>query len=182
MFRTFIIGAAVTVSATIAFAPTDANAQRYRDGYSRYDGYRDGYRGNRDGRRYEGRRYRGRDYRPYRSRYYRPRTRVNVYYGYPGYYGSSYGYGYPGYGGYYGGGYGSYYGGGYYPSRSRYRYRCGDGTTGAIVGGAAGALLGREIGRDGRRGYRRGRGSGTTGAIVGGAIGALVGREADRGC
>lgn len=66
-----------------------------------------------------------------------------------------------------------------------YRGRCGDGTTGAIVGGAAGALLGREIARDGgrysRRSYRRG-GSGTVGAIVGGAVGALVGREIDRSC
>ena len=66
---------------------------------------------------------------------------------------------------------------GYYGGRG---YRCGSGTTGAIVGGAAGALIGREIGRDGR-GYRyRGRNSGTTGAIIGGAIGALIGREATR--
>ena len=58
----------------------------------------------------------------------------------------------------------------------------GDGTTGAIVGGASGALIGREIGRDGRgyRGRYRGRGSGTTGAIIGGALGALIGREATR--
>lgn len=88
---------------------------------------------------------------------------------------------------------GDYYGGhrGYhgrrYYSRGYYgrRYRCGDGTTGAIIGGATGALLGREVGRSGRRygryGYRRG-GDGTTGAIIGGAIGALVGREIDRGC
>lgn len=57
--------------------------------------------------------------------------------------------------------------------------RC-SGTTGAIVGGVAGALLGREVGRSGDRnsyyGYGRG-GSGTTGAIVGGAVGALVGNE-----
>ena len=45
MFRTFMLGAAVTVGATIALAPTAASAQSYRDGYySRYDGYRDGYR------------------------------------------------------------------------------------------------------------------------------------------
>jgi hypothetical protein len=67
--------------------------------------------------------------------------------------------------------------------RSRYGYGrgygCDDGTSGAIVGGTACALIGREIGRDGR-GYRRGRNSGATGAIIGGAIGALVGREASR--
>jgi hypothetical protein len=105
MFRTFILGAAMTLSATVAFAPTDASAQRYRDGYhGRHDGYR-------DGRRYRDHRgYRG-DYRRYRGRYYRPRTRVNVYYGYPAY---GYGYGYPGYYDY--GYYPDYYGRGYYRS------------------------------------------------------------------
>lgn len=73
---------------------------------------------------------------------------------------------------------GSY--GGYDDRRYYGRGRCGEGTTGAIVGGAAGALVGREIARDGRR-YRN-RGSGTVGAIVGGAVGALVGREIDRSC
>lgn len=56
--------------------------------------------------------------------------------------------------------------------------RC-SGTTGAIIGGVAGALLGRQVTRGGRNsyyGYRRG-GNGTTGAIVGGAVGALVGNE-----
>ena len=47
-----------------------------------------------------------------------------------------------------------------------------DGTTGLIVGGAAGALLGREI---------AGRGDRTLGAILGAAGGALLGREIDRG-
>jgi hypothetical protein len=98
------------------------------------------------------------------------------------------------YGGYYGqayydrgyydrGYYDQGYGNGYY-GRPSYRHRCGSGTTGAIVGGAAGALLGREIGRSGRRGYygyRRG-GSGTTGAILGGVAGALLGREVGRSC
>ena len=153
MFRTFILGAAVTVSATIAFAPTEASAQsRYRDGYyGRSDGYRDGYRDSyrsRDGyRRYrDDRGYRG-DYRRYRSRYYRPRTSINVYYGgYPSY-GYGYGYAYPSYGYGYGGYYPSYggYYDGYYPRRGYYRrsrYRCGDGTTGAI-----GALVGREASR-----------------------------------
>jgi len=47
-----------------------------------------------------------------------------------------------------------------------------NGTTGLIVGGAAGALLGREI--DG--GYNR-----TLGTVLGAAGGALLGREIDRG-
>jgi hypothetical protein len=70
----------------------------------------------------------------------------------------------------------------YYGRRHR---RCGSGTTGAIIGGAAGALLGREVGRGGgsRYGYyRHRRGGGTTGAILGGAVGALVGREIGRSC
>ena len=91
MFRTFILGAAVTVSATVALAPAEASAQsRYRDGYSsRYDGYR-GYR---DGRRYDG----YRDGRRYRDSYrvpqpLSPADSINVYYGgYPTY---GYGYGY----------------------------------------------------------------------------------------
>ena len=47
-----------------------------------------------------------------------------------------------------------------------------DGTTGLIIGGAVGALLGREI--DG--GYNR-----ATGTILGGAAGALLGRSIERG-
>jgi outer membrane lipoprotein SlyB len=65
------------------------------------------------------------------------------------------------------------YGNRYY-GRSSVRYngrRC-SGTTGTIVGGVAGALLGRTITRDRYRGR-----SGTTGAILGGAIGALAGRS-----
>jgi hypothetical protein len=66
---------------------------------------------------------------------------------------------------------------GYYGNRNYNGRRC-SGTTGTIVGGVAGALLGREISRNGSR-YRRG-GSGTTGAILGGAIGALAGRAVDK--
>lgn len=55
----------------------------------------------------------------------------------------------------------------------RYYCRRKDGTTGLLIGGAAGALLGREIA--GRRGDR------TLGAILGAAGGALLGREIDRG-
>jgi hypothetical protein len=54
----------------------------------------------------------------------------------------------------------------------RYRCRRPDGTTGLIVGGAAGALLGRAL--DGGR-------SRTVGTLVGGAAGALLGREIERG-
>ncbi len=54
----------------------------------------------------------------------------------------------------------------------RYYCRRGNGTTGLIIGAAAGALLGREL--DGGR-------SRTLGTILGGAGGALLGREIDRG-
>jgi hypothetical protein len=50
--------------------------------------------------------------------------------------------------------------------------RRSNGTTGLIVGGAAGALIGREI--DGGRDR-------TTGTILGAAVGALLGREIQRG-
>lgn len=53
----------------------------------------------------------------------------------------------------------------------RYYCRKQNGTTGLIIGGAAGALLGREI--DG--GYNR-----TLGTVLGAAGGALLGREIDR--
>jgi hypothetical protein len=89
--------------------------------------------------------------------------------------------------GYYGGG--DYYGRDYYRDRVRYdepvyrntrtwrggdgRYYCrrSDGTTGLLIGGVAGALLGREV-----AGYRGDR---TAGAIIGGAIGALAGKAID---
>ena len=54
----------------------------------------------------------------------------------------------------------------------RYYCRRSNGTTGLLIGGAAGALLGREI---------AGRGDRTLGAILGAAGGALLGREIDRG-
>ena len=49
--------------------------------------------------------------------------------------------------------------------------RRANGTVGMIVGGAGGALIGREI---------AGRGDRTVGAVIGGAAGALVGREVAR--
>jgi outer membrane lipoprotein SlyB len=64
-----------------------------------------------------------------------------------------------------------------YYGRSNVRYkgrRC-KGTTGMIVGGVGGALLGRTITRDRYRGR-----SGTTGTILGGAIGALAGRAVQK--
>lgn len=63
----------------------------------------------------------------------------------------------------------------YYGDRHYNGRRC-SGTTGTIVGGVAGALLGRQIDRGGRGRWGR-RDSGTTGAIIGGAIGALAGRS-----
>lgn len=66
---------------------------------------------------------------------------------------------------------------GYYGRNNAYygrNQRCGSGTTGTIIGGVAGALLGREVTRSNNR--WGGGNSGTTGAIVGGALGALAGR------
>ena len=57
-------------------------------------------------------------------------------------------------------------------NNGRYYCRKKDGTTGLIIGGAVGALLGREI--DG--GYNR-----SLGTILGAAGGALLGRELARG-
>lgn len=53
------------------------------------------------------------------------------------------------------------------------RYYCkkGNGTTGLLIGGAAGALAGRAIDSHGNR---------TTGTVLGAAAGALLGREVDR--
>jgi outer membrane lipoprotein SlyB len=53
------------------------------------------------------------------------------------------------------------------------RYYCkrSNGTTGLLIGGAAGALVGRAIDTQGSR---------TTGTILGAAAGALLGREVDR--
>jgi hypothetical protein len=51
--------------------------------------------------------------------------------------------------------------------------RRSDGTVGLVVGGAAGALIGRDIA--GRRGDR------TLGTVLGAAAGALIGRAVDQG-
>jgi outer membrane lipoprotein SlyB len=68
---------------------------------------------------------------------------------------------------------GGYYNGPTWRGRDgRTHCRKSNGTTGLIVGGAAGALIGREV--DGGRNR-------TTGTIVGAALGALLGREVQRG-
>jgi len=56
-------------------------------------------------------------------------------------------------------------------SQGRYRCRRKNGTTGLLIGGAAGALAGRAIDS---------RGSRATGTILGAAAGALLGREIDK--
>lgn len=54
----------------------------------------------------------------------------------------------------------------------RYYCRRQNGTTGLLIGGAAGALLGREVDQRGDR---------TMGTVLGAVGGALLGREIDRG-
>ncbi|HYZ48619.1 MAG TPA: glycine zipper 2TM domain-containing protein [Sphingomonas sp.] len=68
-------------------------------------------------------------------------------------------------------GYRHYHGRTYYAGDYRYACRRGNGTTGLIVGGALGALLGRAI--DGGRDH-------TLGTVAGAAGGALLGREVQR--
>jgi hypothetical protein len=146
-----ILLAAAAATAGLTALPATASADHGRDGYYGRGGYDRGY----DERRYDRRGY---GERRYDRRGYDGRRSDRGYaaYGYDGY--DDYG----------------------YRDGRRYR-RCGSGTGGAIVGGAAGALVGRNIARDGRRYSRRG-GSGTTGAIIGGAVGALIGREVGRSC
>ena len=115
---------------------------------------RDDWRDRRD----RDRRYRDRDYRDYRDRDYRDRD--------------------------YRGDRDRYYGRSSYDEPVRRdtrvwrgndgRYYCQkkDGTTGLIIGGAVGALLGREIDRGG---------SNVVGTLIGGGAGALLGREIARG-
>ena len=155
--KTFLIASAA--AATLVAVPGAAEAGHRYNGYSQYgqQAYDYGYQ------------------QPYQQRYYGQQGyygQQQRYYGQQGYYGQQQ----------------RYYGqqGNYGQQRAYYggrRQRCGKGTTGLIVGGAAGALLGREVGRGSSRNrYYGNRNSGTTGAILGGAIGALVGRQVARSC
>jgi outer membrane lipoprotein SlyB len=67
--------------------------------------------------------------------------------------------------------YGNYRGPTWRGRDGRYYCRRSNGTTGLIIGGAAGALIGREI--DGGRNR-------TAGTVVGAVAGALIGREVQR--
>jgi glycine zipper 2TM protein len=143
MVRNFVIASVMVATATVGL-PSRAVAHDGERGWHQ--------RGNDDGD------YDDEDEGDNGGRYYRERG----YYQDRGYYqgrGYDQDYGQP----YYGNNR-SYYG------YSQPRYRCRTkGTTGLIVGGAAGALLGRGITRDR-----------TTGAILGGAVGALLGRQVAR--
>jgi len=66
---------------------------------------------------------------------------------------------------------GNYQGPTWRDSRGRYHCRRGNGTTGLLIGGAGGALIGRSL--DGGRNR-------TTGTVIGAVAGALVGREVQR--
>jgi hypothetical protein len=65
----------------------------------------------------------------------------------------------------------SYQGQSWRGSDGRVYCRKSNGTVGLLAGGAAGALVGREIDK---------RGSRTTGTVLGAAVGALVGRHVQR--
>jgi hypothetical protein len=67
---------------------------------------------------------------------------------------------------------GNYVGPTWRGSDGRYYCRRTNGTTGLIVGGAAGAVVGHQL---------AGRGDRTLGTILGGAAGALIGREVQKG-
>lgn len=64
-----------------------------------------------------------------------------------------------------------YYGKTWRDSQGRLRCKRTNGTTGLIIGGAGGALVGRAIDTRGER---------ATGTIIGAAAGALLGRHVDR--
>jgi hypothetical protein len=68
-------------------------------------------------------------------------------------------------------GVGTYHGQTWRGSNGRVYCRKPSGTTGLLVGGAAGVLAGREVDKRGDR---------TTGTVLGAAIGALLGRHVER--
>ena len=67
--------------------------------------------------------------------------------------------------------YGNYTGRTWRGRDGRIHCRRGNGTTGLLIGGAGGALIGHEL--DGGRNH-------TTGTVVGAVAGALIGREVQR--
>lgn len=173
--RKIILG---LVAATVAI-PSVASAQPGYDPYyggSRYahpaDRNGDGVVTEREARRYE------RQMQRQQSGAYNNGYGSNY-----GTYGNSYG---GAYGNSYGGAYGNNNGGNYgqYYDRSGYysgptwrgddgRYYCrrSNGSTGTLVGGGVGAVIGSQV---------AGRGDGLLGAIVGGAIGAVIGNSVDK--
>ena len=149
-----IAASGMAVSAPLAAAPASHGAPTTQSAYggsiamtetaSHHRGWHRGGHGNGyydDRARYDDRRY--------RDRYQDQRYRGDRYYGEPVYRDTR-----------------------VWRDRRDGQYYCQkkDGTTGLLIGGAAGALLGREVARDR-----------TLGAIVGGAAGALLGRSIDRG-
>lgn len=157
-----IVAAALAVPAVSAPAAAQSYYGGYAQSYSPYDLNRDGRVTRSEQRRVQ------------------EMQRQQARYG-GGYYGNSYGYNQGGY--YpqqsYSGQYSRYYNQqGYYSGPTwrgndgRYYCRRSDGTTGTLIGGAAGALIGSQV---------AGRGDRTIGAILGGAVGALIGNQVDRG-
>lgn len=160
------IAAAASFSSAMTSAPAYAEPHGNRGWHGDRDDDRDdrGRHGNRYGNRgNHGDRGHVRDWRTFRSYDY---NRADPYYG--NYYADRY-----------------YRDGQYYRPRQlsrndriyrgsddRYYCRRSDGTTGLIIGGAVGGLLGRSIDRGGSR---------TVGTIIGAGAGALLGREVDRG-
>lgn len=164
--RKIILGIVAAGTALTAL-PAAAAAQPgyYGNGYSQ-DRNRDGYVSRREAR--QERREDRRDQRRYNrqgDRYGYNNGYGNERYGYNGYYGNNYNYG-------------QYYNSrGYYSGPTwrgndgRYHCRRSDGTTGTIIGGAAGALIGSQV---------AGRGDRTLGAVLGGVLGAVIGNSVDR--
>ena len=156
--------------ASMVFAPTAADARHGHGSFSVYSGYGNGYGGYGNG--YNdgyGNDYGGYGQQSYGSNYNQGYYDQNYN---QGYYGQGYNQGYSNHG---------YYGQNGYNQRDYGRNRCGSGTTGLIVGGAAGALIGREVSRSGNRNSYH-RNNGTAGALIGGALGALAGRSIGRSC
>jgi len=156
------------VATTLVAMPSAAQAQSgyYGSRYDRNYSNNSGYQTDRYGRTYTYDRY-GNPVYVDNGRY----GQNGGYYGNGSYGNGSYGNGTYGNGGYYGRSTG-YYG----------QQRCNSGSTGTIVGGALGALIGSKVARGNSYGYGyRSGGNGTVGAIVGGAVGALAGNAIAKG-